>query len=203
MFTPNGLSVRSRILRISSRIASSSPDDVSMIPIAPASETAEASCARAIHPIGRLHDRDVDAEELGDPVREHRRILAPGPRDPAWRPRRPGAHRRPDSCQACAPTDATEAAMDIAQLPFIDEHTATLDADAADVWPELLEAIDRSFSHRCAELYARTHPLRRVRRRPDPGPSPWARRCRASGSPRWSPAPSSCSRVTTASRRTR
>ena len=46
--------------------------------------------------------------------------------------------------------------MDITQLPFIDEHTAMLDVDAADVWPELLEAIDRSFSHRFAELYART-----------------------------------------------
>ena len=52
MFTPNGLSVRSRILRISSRITSSSPDDVSMIPIAPALDTALASCARAIQPIG-------------------------------------------------------------------------------------------------------------------------------------------------------
>src|SRR5262249_33994933 len=52
MFTPNGLSVRSRILRISSRTTSSSPDDVSMIPNAPALLTALASCARAIHPIG-------------------------------------------------------------------------------------------------------------------------------------------------------
>ena len=52
MFTPKGLSVRSRILRISSRMMSSSPDDVSMIPIAPALDTALASCDRAIHPIG-------------------------------------------------------------------------------------------------------------------------------------------------------
>ncbi len=52
MFTPNGWSVRSRILRISSRTASSSPEDVSMMPRPPAFETAEASCARAIHPIG-------------------------------------------------------------------------------------------------------------------------------------------------------
>ena len=52
MFTPNGLSVSWRILRISSRIASSSPDEVSMIPSPPALETAEASCARAIQPIG-------------------------------------------------------------------------------------------------------------------------------------------------------
>ena len=52
MFTPNGLSVRSRILPISSRTASSSPDDVSMIPRPPAFDTAEASWARAIQPIG-------------------------------------------------------------------------------------------------------------------------------------------------------
>src|SRR4051794_9055347 len=52
MFTPNGLSVRSRILRISSLMTSSSPDDVSMIPSAPAFDTADASCDLAIHPIG-------------------------------------------------------------------------------------------------------------------------------------------------------
>ena len=38
--------------------------------------------------------------------------------------------------------------MDIAQLPYIDEHTTDIAADAADVWPELLEGIERSFSHR-------------------------------------------------------
>ena len=48
MFTPNGLSVRSRILAISSRTSSSRPDDVSMIPSAPAFDTADASCARAM-----------------------------------------------------------------------------------------------------------------------------------------------------------
>src|SRR4051794_10431643 len=52
MLTPNGLSVRSRILRISSLMTSSSPDEVSMIPIAPALDTADASCALAIQPIG-------------------------------------------------------------------------------------------------------------------------------------------------------
>src|ERR1700683_1053235 len=52
IFTPKGLSVSSRILRISSLISLNSPDEVSMIPIAPAFETAEASCARAIQPIG-------------------------------------------------------------------------------------------------------------------------------------------------------
>jgi len=48
MFTPNGLSVRSRIFWISSFTSSSRPDDVSMIPSAPAFDTAEASWARAM-----------------------------------------------------------------------------------------------------------------------------------------------------------
>jgi len=52
MFTPKGLSVSVRILRISPRIASRSPDEVSMMPMPPALETAAASCARAIQPIG-------------------------------------------------------------------------------------------------------------------------------------------------------
>src|SRR5262245_46987584 len=52
MLTPNGLLVSVRIFLISSRIASSSPDDVSMMPRPPAFDTADASCARAIQPIG-------------------------------------------------------------------------------------------------------------------------------------------------------
>ena len=52
MFTPKGWSVRSRIFSISPRTASSSPDDVSMMPRPPALETADASWARAIQPIG-------------------------------------------------------------------------------------------------------------------------------------------------------
>ena len=48
MFTPNGLSVRVRIRRISSRMASSSPDDVSMIPMPPAFDTADARGDRAM-----------------------------------------------------------------------------------------------------------------------------------------------------------
>ena len=52
MLTPKGRSVSSRILRISPRITSSSPEEVSMIPSPPALETAEASGARAIHPMG-------------------------------------------------------------------------------------------------------------------------------------------------------
>src|SRR6478735_6193852 len=52
MLTPNGLSVRSRILTISSRTWSRRPDDVSMIPSAPAFDTADANCARAMYPIG-------------------------------------------------------------------------------------------------------------------------------------------------------
>ena len=52
MLTPKGRSVRSFIRAISSRMTSSSPDDVSMIPMAPALETAEARAERAIQPIG-------------------------------------------------------------------------------------------------------------------------------------------------------
>ena len=52
MLTPKGLSVRSFIRATSSRITSSSPDEVSMMPMAPALDTAEASGARAIHPMG-------------------------------------------------------------------------------------------------------------------------------------------------------
>jgi hypothetical protein len=52
MFTPKGLSVRSFILAISSRMTPSSPDEVSMMPMAPALETAEAKLERAIHPMG-------------------------------------------------------------------------------------------------------------------------------------------------------
>ena len=52
MFTPNGLLVSERIFFTSSRIASSSPEEVSMMPSPPALETAEASCDRAIQPIG-------------------------------------------------------------------------------------------------------------------------------------------------------
>jgi hypothetical protein len=52
MFTPKGRSVRSFIRAISRRTASSSPEDVSMMPMAPALETAEARSERAIHPIG-------------------------------------------------------------------------------------------------------------------------------------------------------
>ena len=52
MLTPQGLSVRSRIFAISSRTSSRRPEDVSMIPKPPASDTADASCARAMKPMG-------------------------------------------------------------------------------------------------------------------------------------------------------
>ena len=52
MFTPKGLSVRVRKVLISCRTASRSPDEVSITPRPPASHTAEASCDRAIQPIG-------------------------------------------------------------------------------------------------------------------------------------------------------
>ena len=48
MFTPQGRSVRSRILAISTLMSSSWPEEVSMMPMAPAFDTAEASWARAM-----------------------------------------------------------------------------------------------------------------------------------------------------------
>ena len=48
--------------------ASSSPDEVSMMPMPPAFETAEASWARAIQPIGAWTIGILDAEHLGDAV---------------------------------------------------------------------------------------------------------------------------------------
>ena len=48
MFTPHGLSVRSRIFLISSLTSSSRPEEVSTMPMPPAFETAEASWARAM-----------------------------------------------------------------------------------------------------------------------------------------------------------
>ena len=52
MLTPKGLSVSPRIFWISSRTAGRSPEEVSMIPMPPALDTAEARAERAIHPMG-------------------------------------------------------------------------------------------------------------------------------------------------------
>ena len=53
MLTANGLpGARSRIFTISSRTASSCPDDVSIIPMAPALATAEASWDLEMNPMG-------------------------------------------------------------------------------------------------------------------------------------------------------
>ena len=52
MFTPHGLSVRSCMRAISSRTSSRRPDDVSTIPRPPAFDTADASRARAMKPMG-------------------------------------------------------------------------------------------------------------------------------------------------------
>ncbi len=52
MLTPQGLSVRSRMASIASRTWSRRPEDVSTIPMAPALDTADASGARAMYPIG-------------------------------------------------------------------------------------------------------------------------------------------------------
>jgi hypothetical protein len=45
--------------------------------------------------------------------------------------------------------------MDIAQLPYIDEHTRDLAGEPADVWPALLDAIDHAWSNPVATLAAR------------------------------------------------
>jgi hypothetical protein len=45
--------------------------------------------------------------------------------------------------------------MDTAALPYIDEHAVELAMGADDVWLFLLDGIDRSCSHRAANLYAR------------------------------------------------
>ena len=52
MFTPKGRLVSSRMAPTSRTKASSSPEEVSMIPRPPADETADASLDRAIQPIG-------------------------------------------------------------------------------------------------------------------------------------------------------
>ena len=45
--------------------------------------------------------------------------------------------------------------MDIAQLPFVDEHTKVITAGVDDVWPVLLETLDATFSYAGAAPYAR------------------------------------------------
>lgn len=52
MLTPKGRAVSPLIFWISSRTAGRSPDEVSMIPMPPALETADARADRAIHPMG-------------------------------------------------------------------------------------------------------------------------------------------------------
>ena len=73
MFTPNGLSVRSRILRISSFTASSSPDEVSMMPMRAGVRDRRRELRARDPAHRRLHDRDLDAEQFGDAIAEHGR----------------------------------------------------------------------------------------------------------------------------------
>ena len=62
--------------RDTTRIASSSPEEVSMMPMPPALETAEASCARAIDgdldDVGRRGARDTEGERELAALRLHR-----------------------------------------------------------------------------------------------------------------------------------
>jgi hypothetical protein len=45
--------------------------------------------------------------------------------------------------------------MQISQLPRLDEHASDIAADVDDVWPILIETLDRSFSRAGAAGYAR------------------------------------------------
>jgi hypothetical protein len=45
--------------------------------------------------------------------------------------------------------------MQAAQLPYIDEHTIDVAADADELWPVLLEALDRTFSRPAMARFAR------------------------------------------------
>jgi hypothetical protein len=45
--------------------------------------------------------------------------------------------------------------MQVAQLPYLDEHATDIAADVEDVWPALTEALDRTFSPASAAMYAR------------------------------------------------
>ncbi len=45
--------------------------------------------------------------------------------------------------------------MQTSQLPFLDEHTTAIAAGADDVWPVLLETLDRSFTRAGLASYAR------------------------------------------------
>jgi hypothetical protein len=45
--------------------------------------------------------------------------------------------------------------VDITRLPYIDDHAVEIGLAADDTWPFLVDAIERSFSHRAANLYAR------------------------------------------------
>ena len=88
MLTPKGLSVRSRILAISALTTSSSPELVSIIPSPPAFETADASWARAIHPMGAwMMGTSMPSRSV---IRVEMRAMAgaygpgPGPRFRSW-----------------------------------------------------------------------------------------------------------------------
>jgi len=45
--------------------------------------------------------------------------------------------------------------MQTSSLPYLDEHTATIEADAEDVWLGLLRTLDRTFSRPHSAGYAR------------------------------------------------
>jgi hypothetical protein len=59
--------------------------------------------------------------------------------------------------EQAAARDISEAgdSAESAPLPFIDEHTVIVDADATSVWPALTRVVDRSFSGTGKTLFAR------------------------------------------------
>jgi hypothetical protein len=52
-------------------------------------------------------------------------------------------------------SDVTEASVQISALPYLDEHATDIVADADDVWPVLVDAVDRAFTRAGMSGYAR------------------------------------------------
>ena len=63
-----------------------------------------------------------------------------------------GPHRSPSAM--LPERRSAEARMQIAQLPHVDEHSVVIAAEPIAVWTAVAEAMDRSFSHPVASVYA-------------------------------------------------
>jgi len=98
-------------------------------------------------------------------------------------------------------SDLSEASVQVAQLPFVDDHSTHIAADIDDVWSALVDAVEGAFSGAAAGWYARAvgcadHVAS------GPRPSTSHRRFPGSGSSPRSAVQSSCCREATASRTT-